>query len=50
MYDFSVMFPKLSRNEIEEALRRNDGDVARFYIDLKKSLLFFLEQSTICWQ
>ncbi|PAV56390.1 hypothetical protein WR25_15497 isoform C [Diploscapter pachys] len=34
MYDFSIMFPKLSRNEIEEALRRNDGDVARTIDDL----------------
>ncbi|PAV63538.1 hypothetical protein WR25_07693 isoform C [Diploscapter pachys] len=34
MYDFSVMFPKLSRSEIEEALRRNDGDVARTIDDL----------------
>ncbi|PAV63539.1 hypothetical protein WR25_07693 isoform D [Diploscapter pachys] len=41
MYDFSVMFPKLSRSEIEEALRRNDGDVARFSIDFLKSLFFF---------
>uniref|UniRef100_A0A0K0DLF0 CUE domain-containing protein n=1 Tax=Angiostrongylus cantonensis TaxID=6313 RepID=A0A0K0DLF0_ANGCA len=34
MKDFSMMFPSISRSEIERMLRKNDGDVATTIDDL----------------
>lgn len=44
MRDFSMMFPSISKAEIERVLRANDGDVARTIDDL---LLISLEASQI---
>ncbi|VDO86970.1 unnamed protein product [Haemonchus placei] len=44
MKDFSMMFPSISKEEIERVLRANDGDVARTIDDL---LLISLEATQI---
>ncbi|KAK6011042.1 CUE domain protein [Ostertagia ostertagi] len=44
MRDFSMMFPSISKAEIERVLRANDGDVARTIDDL---LLISLEATQI---